>query len=108
MYQLIKLRDIELLIINSKKTSVCEYIEQDLSEKHFPLRSSCSKVGNVIQQINHCPADTFLSKSTALYPPDLLIGWHYLSFKQWGPETGNLALQSEGILKGKFHGLKVG
>lgn len=31
MYQLIKLKGIELLIINSKKTSVCEYIEQDLS-----------------------------------------------------------------------------
>ena len=66
-----------------------------MSEKHFPLRSSCSKVGNAIQQINHCPADTFSSKCTALYPPDLFTGWHYPSFKQWEPKTGNLVLQSE-------------
>lgn len=77
MYLLIK-----LLIINLKKTSVCEYIEQVLSEKHFALRSSCSKVENAIQQINRFPVDTFLSKCTALYPPNLFIGWRYPSFKQ--------------------------
>ena len=77
MYLLIK-----LLIINLKKTSVCEYIEQVLSEKHFALRSSCSKVENAIQQINRFPVDTFLSKRTALYRPNFFIGWRYPSFKQ--------------------------
>ena len=106
MYLLIKLRD----IINyqfKKNFSMWVYIEQDLSEKHFALSSSYSKVENAIQQINCFPVDTFLSKRTALYPPKLFIGWHYPSFKRWGTETGNLALQSAGI-EGKVSWLKVG
>ena len=95
MYLLIKLRD----IINyqfKKNFSMWVYWAGFVWET-FHSKVQLFKGWKCYPTDKSLSSGYFFIKTYCTVAPNLFIGWHYLSFKQWGPETGNLALQSEGI-----------